>query len=241
MTRIFSFALGTIRQWTKSKNRNILIKYAKKLDISGVEITFATKEELYSFKLSKNNKLWLRRLSYITIHAPFKLIRASKNKEEIIRQLNIISNLYNDIKAKCVIIHPTDLPPPKILRQYNFTIATENLAKRKHITIRDLKKNFKKYPKIKLCLDVSHAYLWSKYETNNLIKAFKNKISLIHFSGTYRNKEHQPLKNITKDFLSSIQPIKKLKVPIIIEEDIKIKNLKFVKEEIKIIKKLINL
>ncbi len=237
-TRIFSFALGNVWSWTKSKNRNDLITYARKLNVSGVEITFSSKEELFLFKLSKSNKSWLKNLNYVTIHAPFYLIKKSKTESEIIKQLDIISKIYNEINAQNVIIHPNDLLPLKILNRYNFNISTENLPKRHHITISDLRKILNKYPKIGLCLDVSHAYRWSKYETPNLIKAFKNKISQVHFSGTYKRKEHQSLKNVTKDFLYSLQSVKELKVPIVIEEDIKVKDLKFVKNEIEYIKKL---
>ncbi|GAI60095.1 unnamed protein product, partial [marine sediment metagenome] len=91
MKRVFSFALGNIWRWNTSTNRNVLIDYIRKLDISGVELTFATKEELYSFNLSRKNKHWLKSLDYVTIHAPFRLIEGSKDPEEVIKQLNDIS------------------------------------------------------------------------------------------------------------------------------------------------------
>jgi hypothetical protein len=53
MARIISFALGNVWRWEKSKNRDDFIKYAKKLDIDGVELTFSSKEELLAFELSK--------------------------------------------------------------------------------------------------------------------------------------------------------------------------------------------
>ena len=49
MERVFSFALGNIWRWDTSTNRNVLIDYVRKLDVSGVELTFATKEELTRF------------------------------------------------------------------------------------------------------------------------------------------------------------------------------------------------
>ena len=45
MKRIFSFALGNVWSWTTSKNRDDSIKYAQKLDVSGVEVTFTYKDE----------------------------------------------------------------------------------------------------------------------------------------------------------------------------------------------------
>lgn len=238
MKRIISFALGNIWRW--SKNRDILINYAKKLGVSGIEITFASKEELYTFKLSKDNEAWLKSLDYVSIHAPFQLVKESENREEIITQLNIISRLYDDINAKNVIIHPDDLPKQNVLKKYGFNISTENLPPKSHINISDLRKILNTYSKMRLCLDVSHAYLWSKSETGKLTKTFKDKISQIHFSGTYKKKDHQSLRKVTKEFLFSIKPIKELNIPIVIEEDIYIKNFEFVKQEIKYIKKIIN-
>lgn len=239
MKKIFSFATGNIYRW--SKNKNNLINLIKKLEVNGVEITFASKEELFSFKLSEGNRLWLKNLGYVTIHAPFRLVRRSKNEDEITKQLNVISKLYGEINAKNVIIHPMDLPPPKVLKRYKFKVSTENLPKRSHVAISNLKKILKKYPKIGLCLDVCHAYRWSKDETGKLIKAFKNRISQIHLSGVYRNKEHRSLRKVTKNFLYSMRPIRKLNVPIVIEEDIffKEEKLKSLKKEIEYIKKFV--
>lgn len=239
MKRILSFALGNIWKWAAVGDMSPLINYVRELDISGVELTLAFKDELYSFKLSEDDKSWLRNLDYVSIHAPFRLIERSESKEEVIRQLDIISRLYDDIDAKNVIVHPTDLPTPEILEKYNFNISTENLPPKRNVTISDLEKILGSYPKIKLCLDVAHAYLWSKHETGKLVKAFKEKISQVHFSGTYRKKDHQSLRSVGKDFLFSIQPLRELNVPIVIEETMEEKDLKFVKEEIRYVRDLL--
>ena len=238
MKRVFSFALGNIWRWNTSTNRNALIDYVRKLDISGVELTFATKEELFSFNLSRNNKHWLKGLDYVTIHAPFRLIKGSKDQKEVIKQFNDISRLYDDINGKNVIIHPKDLLNSDIPKNFECDISTENLPPRSGVSLLDLSKVLHKYPKMRLCLDVSHAYSWSRVETGKLTKAFKDKISQIHFSGTYRKRDHQSLRNVTKNFLLSIQPIKGLEIPIVIEEDIQTRSLGYVKEEIEYIKHL---
>jgi len=237
MPRIISFALGNIWRWEKSKNRNDFLKYAKKLDIDGVELTFASKEELFAFKLSPSNERFLRGLDYVTIHAPFDFMEEVDN-EGIIRQLNVISDIYKKVNAKNVIIHPYCLPDRRVLDRFNFKVSTENLRKKRNITISDFKKIFEKYPEVGLCVDVAHAYSWSKQETEELIKAFSNKITQFHFSGAYRGKDHRPLKIVSKDFLSSIGLLFELKAPIVIEEDIKIKSEKFLKEEVEFIKKM---
>ncbi|MCK5426163.1 MAG: hypothetical protein KAJ34_00595 [Thermodesulfovibrionia bacterium] len=235
MRRIIGFASGTIWRWTE--NWDALINYAQKLDISGFELTIASKEGLYSFSLSETNKSWLRGLDYVSIHAPFHLVSQSENRKEISRQLDIISALYDEIHAKNVVIHPDALPAPHITKKYRFNMATENLPPSSNISVSDLEKTFKKYPGMRLCLDVSHAYLWSQYETGKLVRSFKNKICQIHLSGTYKKKDHQSLRNVTKDFFLSIKPLKKLDVPIVIEEDIHEKDLMFIKEEVEFVQK----
>ncbi len=233
MRRIIGFASGTIWRWTE--NWDALINYAQKLDISGFELTIASKEGLYSFSLSETNKSWLRGLDYVSIHAPFHLVSESENRKEISRQLDIISALYDEIHAKNVVIHPDALPAPHITKKYRFNMATENLPPSSNISVSDLEKTFKKYPEMRLCLDVSHAYLWSYYETYRLVRAFKSRICQIHISGTYKKKDHQSLRKVTKEFLFSLEPVKELDVPLIIEEDIHEKNLKFIQEEIEFI------
>jgi hypothetical protein len=236
--RIFSFALGNIWRWTTSKNLDVLVDHAKELDISGFEITFASKKELYFFELSQKNASWLRQLDYVSIHAPFSLVRESENEKELIWQLDIISRLYSEISAENVIIHPDNLPSPEILKKYDLNISTENLPSAGYTTVLDLRNILTEYPEIGFCLDVSHAYLSSKNRTGRLVNAFRDKISQIHFSGTYKNNDHQSLRDVTKDFLASIQPVKALHVPIVIEEDIWKKDLEYVKEEIEYIKNI---
>lgn len=241
MNRTFCFATGNIWRWIRGNNRAELIKYAQKLEkvgISGVELTLGYKEEVFNLKLSPSQIKWLRKLDYVSIHAPFELIRKADSHEEIIKQLDYVQRLYKLVKARNVIIHPFDLPPRKILDKYDMKFSTENLPKKRHVTIRKLNTILKKYPSLGLCLDVAHAYLWSRFETEKLVKEFKKKITQVHFSGTYRKRDHVPLQQVSPIFIKSIQPIKKLKVPIVIEEDIKVKSMRFVKKEISYIKSL---
>lgn len=240
MKRIFGFATGGILKSKISKNsseRDLILNYLKKSGISGIEFSFGRKKELYSFKLSEELKLLLKQFDYLSLHSPFRLITESKNKKEVIKQLDIIAKLYKKIGAKNVIIHPDNLSSSKILKSYNFNISTENLPKKYNITISDLKIIFKKYPKLGFCLDITHAFSFSKYETSRLIKEFGNKITQIHFSCHYKGKDHQSLKTATKEFLFSIQPIKKINVPIIIETGFEETSLKLIKEEIEYVKK----
>lgn len=236
MARIFSFALGYLTEHFSGKEARVLLDFLEKMCVSGVELTFASEKRLYSFNPPAGIKKRLRRLKYVTIHAPWE----PADEKKVINRLDFIAKLYVEIGAKNVIIHPNNLPATEVLKRYNFKISTENLKKKRNIAISELKKIFNKYPKIGFCLDTSHAYSWSKYETGKLIKAFKDRITQIHLSARYKGSDHVPLRKASKDFLFSIKPIKNLNVPIVIEETIKKTNLKSVRKEIEYIKKNLN-
>ena len=242
--RILSFASGNVWRWSAEKNRAGPLRFLYKLDISGVEITFSKKEELYSFKLNSKQIKWLKSFDYVSIHAPFKLVRRADNEKEIFKQLEYIAKIYKLVNAKNVIIHAKDLPARRILARYKMNFSTENTVKKgkrfvgKRIGIRELARILKKNPKLGLCLDVAHAYFWGRNETRNLIKKFKKRITQVHLSGNYRKHDHVSMKIVSREFMRSIKPIFGLDVPIIIEEDMKIKNIKKLKAEIAHIKSL---
>lgn len=231
LKRIYSFALGNIWRWSSSTNRNGLFRFIKHLNISGVEITFSSEKELHDFNLSKENISWLRTLSYVTIHAPFTLF-ASKNHEKIVQHLKAISALYHRIDAKNVIVHPGPLEDMALLGRFAFNVSVENMPPKDRFDIAALKRILDEFQEYSLCLDVSHAYLWSKFETGNLIEAFGPRISQVHLSGTYRRKCHQSLKCVTKTFLDSICPVSLLEAPLVIEGDIKEKSFRTLSEEV---------
>lgn len=230
------FSTGNIWSWSDSRAK--LLDITRKLNVKGVELTFGSKEELLNFKLSKVNEKWLKSLEYVSIHAPFRLIKRYDKEEDIIIQLKKIEEIYKRTNAQNVIIHPGVLPSPKILNKFNMRFSTENMPKNRKVGVDNLKKIFKKYPKLGLCIDVTHSYLWSKYETRKLIENFNNRVTQFHLSATFRGVEHLSLKKASKDFLWSIKPLKTFGAPIIIEEDIRIKSLKYVKDEIKYVKSL---
>ena len=239
MSRIISMSLGNFRDWDESLDANRLIRHVRKLDINGVEINYGS-EDLLNFKLSVTNKEWLRNLDFISIHSS-NIAGNNKSEDEIIKNLDALNDLYEAVNAKNIIIHSTGLPCKKLLKNYKFKLSVENLRPKARVSINDLRKVFKEYPNIGLCLDVSHAYFYSKNETSRLIKMFKNRITQVHLSGTYRRKDHTLLmNNVTKEFLKSIKPIKKLSVPIVMEEAFRVKSLSIVRKEIKFVNKFLD-
>lgn len=237
MSRLIAFATGSIWKWGKSLNHADLLDYIEKLDVQGVELTFDNKKELFDFKLSSRQTDWLKSLSYVSIHAPFNLVSDAHDFEEIIEQLDVVKELYDKTNAKNVIIHPNNLPDPDVLSDYSMHISTENLPKKRHIDIKSLEKIIKKYDGLGFCLDTTHAYTWNMHETGELAKRFKSILTQVHFSGSYRRETHVSLRDVSSYFIKSIQPLKQLNVPIVIEGNIEQKNSGFLREEIAYIRK----
>jgi len=230
--RIFCFCTGNISRTGITWNE--AIDFIKKLDVRGIEIMMASKEHLYNFNLSKNNIKFVKNLDYISIHFPFadRIL-----KKEINGCLDKTYKIYKRIGAKNVIIHPNILDDLSILKNYDMKVSLENLRSIKNITLEDMKQIFTKFQNLSFCLDISHAFSFSKYETSNLMKAFGKKLTEIHFSGSRENKDHISIREVMQDFIESIQPIKNSNVPVVIEEGLDIHKLEFFIEEIKLVKK----
>ncbi len=239
MGRIIAFATGTIWKWEKSINRAGLLDYVMKLGVDGVELTLSTKEEVYAFKPNKKQLAWLRSLKYVSIHAPFRLVKNAADEKEIVRQLDKVQKIYALVKAKTVIIHPTNLPRKELLDKYEMRISVENLPKKRKLTLDKMANIIKRYNS-SLCLDVTHAYFWSKDETARYVKRFKSNISEIHLSANYKKHDHLSMRKATPIFMKSIEPLKLIDAPIIIEEGFDDKSLKFAREEVALVRKLFN-
>ena len=83
------------------------------------------------------------------------LFKNSENEEEVFHQINRIGEIYNQIGAKRVIIHPEpELIQSDILGEYTIKFCIENLARKHNVTISCLKKILCKYPQMDMCLDI---------------------------------------------------------------------------------------
>lgn len=234
MSRIISFALGNIWSWENSKNIASLLKYTKDLDINGIEITLSDKEELYSFNLSHENENFLEKLEYISIHAPFKLISNSEEQGLLRLHVYLLNNLSRKVKSKNMIIHPNEIPF-SLIKDYSFKVSSENMSNNTNYDLDSILE----HPEIGLCLDVSHAYKISKEETSKLIERHRERITQVHFSSFKNGKNHQSVIDADNGFYESIERLKELTCPIVIEEDIKEKNLDNIKREISFVRKLV--
>jgi sugar phosphate isomerase/epimerase len=229
-------ATGSIFRWNNSRNK--LIDYCKKFEIDGVELTLGPKPDLKRRMLSQRSIRWLKKKSHVSIHAPFGLSLLCKDMDDLIKDLKYIQEIYDRTEAKAVVIHPHDIPHPDILEDFDFKILTENMPPGYDVTYLDIGMIMKALPKSGLCLDLSHAYLYSGKETGKLVKRFRKNICQFHLSGTYRKKDHVSLRKVTKNFKASLGSAIKLDVPVIVEEFITRKNFGYVRNEIKEARKI---
>ncbi|MFC1723021.1 hypothetical protein ACFL0V_02700 [Nanoarchaeota archaeon] len=231
MKKTICFSTGNLRLWANTVSKRL--DFMQKLDIDGVELSLDMRS-VKTFSISRSKLSWLRGLDHISIHAPNGIGQLS-----LIEQKKFFSDLhsiYDNLEASNIIIHPTEFELP-LPRHMHFCI--ENLVFRMHYDIPRLKRILKHHPTTGLCLDASHAYLWSSDRCSELIKSFKKKIRQIHLSGTYRRKTHVSLQKTTGNFRISLTPLKGLDCPVVIESFFPKKDIKQVKDEIRLTRNLL--
>ncbi len=222
--RDIGICIGNLGRWGE-KTSNIK-KILSNIEIDGVELVFKNNKELNNFKLSKKDAFFFFIYKFISIHAPWKEYQISdtslKKLDKIAKSLNLLT----------VVVHPTQIKQNK-WKTLCFPVSTENLKKdRKHETI--LEKN----SDVGLVLDVAHAYAFSPNETKKIIKKFKERIVEVHLSSRVKGEDHEAFKLFTKGHLRSIESIKKLSCPLVLETSTAFsENKKKIKKEIKEVRK----
>ncbi len=233
---ILSIATGNMYRWHQPKDTNQLIGYCRELDIDGVELTYAGKEEFLDQPITQENIRYLSSIEYVSIHSPFK--HTFKGNEESIDLLAKLSDLYRKVKAKNMIIHPDKIARYSMVDD-DIYVSTENLHKKGRYNFQEISIVLEKNPKIGLCLDVCHAFSISDEETGLIVERWKDRISQVHLSSVFRSRRHLPMQKASKRFLKSIEPIKDLSVPIVLEADFVEKDLDMIKEDIRYVRNLL--
>ncbi|MCK4589496.1 MAG: hypothetical protein KAT77_03575 [Nanoarchaeota archaeon] len=211
------------------------IKEISKLDIKNIELGFIDFERVFKFDL-KQAKKDLKGFKTIGIHLP--AIHYKKNKEtEFVTKVMFL--LYKKLKADYVVTHSGWVKNPHYLKNKKWKVLIENDTGSYKTGYKKFG-NFIKKHKFNVLLDVNHASDYGLKEVNNYIKNFKNKIKVVHLAGGHKRKSiwHKSFSKATKKFLKSIESIKKLNIPIIIEDN-KI-GVRELKKEIKKVKEWFN-
>ncbi len=221
------------------ENPNFEIKkYFSKFDLDGIELTMLKKERLYNFKLNKEDKLWLKDLDYVSLHAPNHIISEAKDKKEQIKQLDLLCDLYNKVDAKTIVFHPHQFPEI-LAKKYDWKIFLENMSFKNYldnnVVINGILKS-----KYSFCLDTAHATDFGIKEIERLYNLLEHKLSQIHLSSQIKKVHHCSLTIAPKIFMNSLKPILKTNVPLVLEIDDMWKNKASVNKEIKYAKELFN-
>jgi endonuclease IV len=226
------FATGSI--W-RLINKYDIFEIISELDVDGVEYTYG--KHFNDRKLKEKDFDLLNNYSFVSMHSPFKLSLDLTSKKEFDKTINLIKKDYKKMNAKHIVFHPTTKLPKKIPKM-NYVI--ENLNQKKGDNRPRL--GFEKVLKNKewgLCLDVSHSFDWGETETERIVKKWKKRIKSVHFSNNRYHKDHLTFEKVSKLFLKSIEPIKELNVPIVIEEDMPYTKISEIKKEIKRVREII--
>ena len=228
---LISLSTGSIYKWTKNFD-DLLDICRGGIKINGIEIMLANGQILEKFSINSKNVKWLRALSHVTLHAPVSILKEAYGDMALVgKQLKILEDIYNIVKAKAVIFHVTSIPEYGILREFNFKFIIENTTLKGNVDIHSFYQRLEEY-RADMCLDVSHSFTWSSKEAEKYNIKFKDKIFQIHLSASSGGHEHLPLSASGDTFKESIKFLKNINKPIIIESDYNNNNLEFLCKDI---------
>jgi len=217
------------------------VHFLEKYPVDGVELLFATPEELICFELDEKALSFLKRLEFVSIHMPFENINYAENQET--RQLLAKAiALAKQVNAQYLVFHPTVIKDFNPIKNTSIQICIENMNKKKegYKGIKEIKAILKKYPFLGFVLDIAHA-LGNNLEPDEFL-ILKDKIKGIHISGQWIKKgnlkEHGFLTEGTNEQLEKIKPILELKKPKIIEADFYPNKMALIEKEIKLLNSL---
>ena len=232
---ILCFATGSIYRMYKSLDKQI--EYIKRFNFDGIELTISKVKHVRHFKLKKSNIKYLKTLKYNSIHAPFShTFKNAAKSRNLIKKIQEIAPLIN---AKHINFHPHKIKYYDDILNMKFKATIENMEKGTRVKSAALKKIFKKHPELGYVLDTTHPTTYSINTIGKLYGLFKNKLIAVHLSGAIKGKLHQPLSLSNKRLIEELKFIKKLKVPIIIEENFKPGEEGILKKEIKFIREML--
>ncbi|MFW9995837.1 MAG: hypothetical protein ACFFD4_27610 [Candidatus Odinarchaeota archaeon] len=214
---LLCFAMGNLHPRLKSgeRNRNSLIEAVAGFPVDGIELTFATRYDLQSTKLSRKSIDFLKsdHCKHVSLHAPF-----GKRSLGLRKNIKKIRRLYDKLELDFIICHPYSFPEGSTIK--DMPLLLENVPYVSFDEFQDVyEKQANKGQCDGVCLDIGHAHLVSPEELEKYFIAYKSTIKEIHFNISNGNTDHLLFKEASPEFLDSISIIKSLDVPIIMETD----------------------
>jgi hypothetical protein len=233
MKKKINFATGTFyKQGIGLKEQ---IEILKELPLDGVELTFATFEEL---EQTLNHKEFLQFVSQYecnTIHAPFK---EDYTKENFSFNMNLIKKLSDVIESRNVVFHLYNFGDISMLKNIPLSFTVENTLggdwnSEKIVSF------FRSNPEIKFTFDLCHALYFGKEQVKLLMDNLKNKIKTIHLSNIVNGKHHKQFFNSPEDIDKFVGVINGLNDKVIITVEENFDNVNDIKNELLFVRKKI--
>lgn len=189
------------------------LKKIKKLDVSGVEVTFADPSYLDGF-FSDDVRNLLQKFKIVGMHLPAIKYQKNDRAREIIKKCYC---LYRLMKADYAVLHLGWLKDPDLFRGTKWNIVIENGGSRHGLLVKDMHDFLRKHKRFKMVLDVNHAY--ETGEVGEYVKKLKNKIFAVHLGGgeIKDSPMHRPFFKASEEYRRECRAIKKLDCPIVLE------------------------
>ena len=233
MKKKINFATGTFYKQGIELGQQIEI--LRDLPIDGVELTFATFDEL---KQTLNHKEFLQFVSkyeYNTIHAPFK---ENYTKENFSFNINLIKKLSDVIGSRNVVFHLYNFEDLDMLKNIALSFTVENTLggdwnSQKIVSF------FSSNSEMKFTFDLCHALHFGEEQIKLLMNNLKDKIKTIHLSNIINGKHHKQFFNSLEDIDKFVGVINGLNDKVIITVEENFDNVNDIKKELLFVRKKI--
>lgn len=227
---------------TDLESIHFLEKYINQ--ISGVEIVFATPNELFAFEFDEKALVFLKNCEFVSIHMPFLEVTYAKNPEtKQIMDKGV--TLAEKIDAKYLVFHPSTVSDFEALKT-TVPVCVENMNKKPensgYFNVKEMQSLFEKHNFLGFVLDIAHA-LGNGINPSDFL-VFQDGLKAIHVSGQWMKKgklkEYGFLTEGTPEQLAKISDVLKINAPKVIEADFYSEKVPLIEKEIALIKKIAN-
>lgn len=211
---LIGFSLQSFFLWP-NRRLNFLLEKLKKI------VPRAQAVELYDFWSLKEileNAYMLKKYKFCSFHLP------DKGYKKWIRDLN---KYQNQLRLNCLVIHPNGVKNWSMAKESKIPLLIENNDeyKKSFRTAEEIKRLLKKFPKLKMCLDICHLKDQFHGQAPKWLNQFKNYLAEVHLSGTnkkyYRGLTKESIRHslclFDKSVLDNLKRTKIKKYPIILE------------------------
>ena len=158
--------------------------------------------------------LELERFSYVSFHAPSRLLKLSE--QDLVRRLQTLTKTFDTI-----VVHPDIITDFSVWEEIQSSIALENMDQRKSAarTAADMKVYFDALPEARFCFDIGHARQVDPTQkvARDLLHAYSDRLVELHVSEVNRSNAHVPISSQALNDFRQISSLIPRDIPAIIE------------------------